>query len=72
MGQSHGHHGHSHHHHHHVDPNSKYLGLAIAINLALSLAQVLGGLLSGSLSLVADALHNFSDAGALIIAMVAR
>ena len=72
MGQSHGHPGHSHHHHHHVDPNSKYLGLAIAINLALSLAQVLGGLLSGSLSLVADALHNFSDAGALIIAMVAR
>lgn len=45
---------------------------AVAVNLALTLAQVVGGLLSGSLALIADALHNFSDAVALIIAFAAR
>jgi len=38
----------------------------------LTLAQVVGGILSGSLALIADALHNFSDAAALLIAWVAR
>jgi len=48
------------------------LGFAIAVNMLLTLAQVVGGLVSGSLSLVADALHNFSDAASLLIAWVAR
>jgi len=46
--------------------------VAIVINMLLTLAQVIGGLLSGSLSLIADALHNFSDAASLLIAWVAR
>lgn len=46
--------------------------VAIAINMVLTLAQVVGGILSGSLSLIADALHNFSDANSLLIALVAR
>ena len=45
---------------------------AVAVNGLLTLVQGVGGLLSGSLSLVADALHNLSDAGALLIAWVAR
>ncbi len=48
------------------------LGWAIAINMLLTLAQVVGGILSGSLALIADALHNFSDAASLLIALVAR
>jgi cobalt-zinc-cadmium efflux system protein len=40
--------------------------------MLLTLAQVIGGVLSGSLALIADALHNFSDAIALIIAFFAR
>ena len=40
--------------------------------MLLTVAQVIGGLIAGSLSLVADALHNFSDAISLIIAFVAR
>lgn len=64
--------GHHHHHHHHHHPeNSKKLFWAVVINLLLTFFQVLGGILSGSLSLLADALHNFSDAGALIIAAAA-
>ncbi len=60
------------HSHDHAIRDDHWLGLAIAINILLTLAQVAGGLLSGSLSLIADALHNFSDAGALLIAWVAR
>lgn len=48
------------------------LVIAIAINGILTLAQVVGGVLSGSLSLIADALHNLSDAGSLVVALVAR
>ncbi|WPZ25017.1 cation diffusion facilitator family transporter [Sulfitobacter pontiacus] len=61
-------------HHHHVDPDSGdgKIALAVAINLGLTVAQVIGGIVAGSLSLIADALHNFSDAIALIIAFAAR
>jgi len=45
---------------------------AVVVNVLLTVAQVVGGILSGSLSLVADALHNLNDAGALGIALVAR
>lgn len=48
------------------------LGFAIAINILLTVAQVIGGVISGSLSLIADALHNFSDASSLLIAYAAR
>jgi len=48
------------------------LGFAIAINMLLTVAQVIGGIVSGSLSLIADALHNFSDASSLLIAYAAR
>lgn len=52
--------------------NKKALFWAIVINVILTVVQVIGGLVSGSLSLLADALHNFSDAGALIIAYIAE
>lgn len=45
---------------------------AVVINILLTVAQVIGGIVSGSLSLIADALHNFSDAGSLLLALVAR
>ncbi len=63
-----------HGHHHHVDPDAgdRRVIAAIAVNMGLTVAQVIGGLVSGSLSLIADALHNFSDAISLIIAFGAR
>jgi cobalt-zinc-cadmium efflux system protein len=45
---------------------------AIALNLALTLVEAIAGLFAGSLSLLADALHNFNDCGSLVIALVAR
>ncbi len=64
--------GHEHHHHDVAAMGDRRLFVAIAINMLLTLAQVIGGIVSGSLSLIADALHNFSDAASLLIAVVAR
>jgi len=63
-----------HGHHHHVDPGAgdRRVFAAIAVNLGLTVAQIVGGIISGSLALIADALHNFSDAISLIIAFAAR
>lgn len=64
--------GHHHHHHHAAsEQNERSLWKATAANMLLTLAQVVGGIISGSLSLIADALHNFSDAASLLIALVA-
>lgn len=62
------------HAHAHVDPEAgdRRVIAAIAVNLALTIAQVVGGIVAGSLALIADALHNFSDAIALVIAFGAR
>lgn len=63
-----------HGHHHHVDPDAgdRRVFAAIAVNMGLTVAQIVGGIVSGSLALIADALHNFSDAISLIIAFAAR
>ena len=63
-----------HGHHHHVDPEAgdRKVFAAIAVNMGLTVAQIVGGIFSGSLALIADALHNFSDAISLIIAFAAR
>ncbi|OCX66783.1 cation diffusion facilitator family transporter [Thioclava sp. SK-1] len=67
-------HAHHHHHHHHIDPDAgdKQVAFAVVINLVLTLAQVIGGVIAGSMALVADGVHNFSDAAALILAFGAR
>jgi cobalt-zinc-cadmium efflux system protein len=54
-----------------LSSQSKLL-FAIIINILLTLFQIVGGVLSGSLALAADALHNLSDALALGIAWLAR
>jgi len=43
----------------------------VALNLLITAAEVIGGLLSGSLSLFSDALHNLSGAVALVVAWIA-
>jgi cobalt-zinc-cadmium efflux system protein len=62
------------HGHANIDPNSGDRRVAIAIwaNGLLTVAQIVGGILSGSLALIADALHNFSDMASLVVAFAAR
>lgn len=63
--------GHGHHHHDTSKMGEKRLWWAVAANVLLTLGQIVGGIVSGSLSLVADALHNLSDAASLFIALIA-
>ncbi|MBJ15883.1 MAG: cation transporter [Legionellaceae bacterium] len=49
----------------------KRLFIATFVNILLTVAQIIGGLISGSLSLISDALHNFSDAASLLLALLA-
>jgi cobalt-zinc-cadmium efflux system protein len=63
----------SHNHSHGSDQLSDgRLVVAIVLNLLLTVVEAVAGILAGSLALVADALHNFSDCGSLIIALIAR
>ncbi|MCX5711106.1 MAG: cation diffusion facilitator family transporter [Candidatus Omnitrophica bacterium] len=45
--------------------------ISAGLNLATTVAQIIGGVLSGSLSLISDALHNLSDTMALVISFFA-
>jgi cobalt-zinc-cadmium efflux system protein len=67
-------HDHSHHHHaldvRRAENRRRMLG-ALAINLAMLAATVVGGILTHSLALLADAGHLVSDVGAIAIALVA-
>ena len=67
MGHSHSHsHGKGHHH------GDGAIGWAVVVNLALTAAQIVGGLMAGSTALIADGVHNLSDALALVLAFGAR
>lgn len=61
---------HQHTHTHHL--SGQKLGLTILLNLGITLAQVIGGLLSGSIALLTDAAHNFSDVVSLIVSFSAN
>ena len=65
-------HSHSHNHSHsHSDLKGRNLLISIFLNILITAAQVIGGLVSGSLALLSDALHNFSDVISLIVSYVA-
>jgi len=68
MGQGH-HHPHG---HHHPKVTGKNLLISILLNIVITISQVIGGLLSGSLALLSDALHNFSDVLSLIVSYIAN
>lgn len=62
------------HHHHHgevTQKSVKLLILSFVINMILSVAEIVGGIVSGSVSLIGDALHNTSDAFSILIAVIA-
>ena len=65
------HHNHDHNHHHH-QVEGRNLFYSIVLNIVITVAQVIGGLISGSLALLSDALHNFSDVLSLVFSYVAH
>ncbi|TAL38081.1 MAG: cation transporter [Spirochaetes bacterium] len=72
-GHDHDHtHGHEHGGHHHHAPLSSgtTLGLVVLFNVAITVAEYAGGILSGSLALISDAGHNLSDVLSLLLGLV--
>jgi cobalt-zinc-cadmium efflux system protein len=57
---------------HHHEVSGKNLGLAVLLNVGITLAQAIGGIISGSIALLSDAAHNFSDVLSLIISYLAN
>lgn len=70
---SHGHHHHhSHSSHHHNDLKENRLLWATLLNLFITVIEIVGGLLSNSLALLSDAVHNLGDTLAIMLAWVAN
>ena len=76
----HDHHGHGHHHHHHELPDGpvppgyrRVLWVALAANALMFLVEIAAGVSAHSVSLLADAIDFFGDAGnyALSLAVLA-
>src|ERR1044072_2364710 len=64
-------HSHEHNHSHGNTGHTGRLKLALALTFAYMLAEVAGGWLTGSLALLADAGHMLTDAGAMVLTLVA-
>ena len=62
------------HHHHEIESGNldRSLWASAALNLGITLVELVGGLWAGSLALLADAAHNLTDVGALGLAIFAR
>lgn len=56
------------HDHHHTQSR---LGLTFLLNILITVAQIIGGIISGSLALISDAIHNLSDGVAVLLAYIA-
>lgn len=66
-------HGHHHHHAHHTDAagNERTLWFALALTGGFMLVEAIAGWLTGSLALVSDAAHMFTDSAALAVSLAA-
>lgn len=58
--------------HHHHEVSGKNLGWSILLNIGITVAEGVGGIISGSMALLSDATHNFSDVLSLIISYIAN
>jgi cobalt-zinc-cadmium efflux system protein len=45
--------------------------ITVILNVFITVAEIIGGIISGSLALISDALHNFSDAVSVVISYIA-
>ena len=60
------------HSHSHSTLSGKNLLISIVLNFIITVAQLIGGFISGSLALISDAVHNFSDVISLTISYLAN
>ncbi len=60
---------HNHNHHHHHD-SRKNIGVAFLLNVSFTIIEIIGGLLTNSMAILSDALHDFGDSLSLGIAWI--
>ncbi len=60
------------HHSHSHNLKGKNLLFAFGLNLTITVAEIIGGLLSNSLALLSDAIHNLGDTFAVMLAYIAN
>lgn len=64
---------HSHQHsHHHSHDREKNIKIAALLNISFTVIEIIGGLLTNSLAILSDALHDFGDSVALIFSLIAE
>jgi cobalt-zinc-cadmium efflux system protein len=72
----HPHHTHSHaggHHHHHSHFDYESVGrmkFAFVLNFSFAIIELIGGFMTNSVAILSDALHDFGDAVAMVIAII--
>ena len=59
------------HQHTHRAASRRSLTIALVLTMSYMVAEIIGGLASGSLALIADAVHMFADAAAIGLALLA-
>ena len=60
---------HSHHHDHsHTHDSSKNIGVAFFLNFSFTIIELIGGLLTNSVAIISDAVHDFGDSLSLGLA----
>ena len=50
-----------HHHHHHHESSSERIGWAFFLNLCFTIIEFIGGVLTNSTAILADAVHDLGD-----------
>lgn len=73
LSHNHSHSNHAHHgEHHHGEPGAEeYIRFGLMLNLAFALTEVVIGVLSNSIAILSDAVHDFSDSGSLLVSYFA-
>ncbi len=54
-----------------IHSQSGRLSATLAVNLAIALIELVGGIISGSLALISDAVHNLGDCLSMILSLIA-
>ena len=60
------------HNHSHNKLSGRNLLISIFLNILITAAQIIGGIISNSLALISDAIHNLSDVISLVISYIAN
>jgi len=65
------HHEHAHGHTHEINSTARFV-MVVTLNVIITVAEYIGGIVSGSLALISDAGHNLSDVASLVLGYIGQ